>query len=161
MFPKEYLLVTYLEHDTEIECNTWILEFLFPVEEKARLLKMQEIIEEAGYELIYEIIIQPMVFENESYYNGFVDAKINYAEEVAPEILSNETAYNFAELLHTLPNEKKLVNYINERFNKNFTDLLDIKYSIDDSDESEILAYGIDCKFLKLEDIFYKSFTKE
>jgi hypothetical protein len=161
MFPKEYLLVTYLENDKQIEVQTWILEFLFPVEEKARLLKMQEIIEGAGYEEVYEIIIQPVVFENESYYKGFIDAKTNYAQQVAPEILSTLRAYHFAGLLNTLPNEKKLLNYINRLFDKDFTNLLDIKYCIEDSDDSEVLAYGIDYKFIDLNYIFFKSFTKE
>ncbi len=47
---------------------------------------MQEIINGTYQKEKYEIMIQTITFENESYYKGFIDAKINYFEHIAPHI---------------------------------------------------------------------------
>jgi hypothetical protein len=62
------------------------LEFLFPIEQKKKIVKMQEIINGTYQKEKYEIMIQTITFENESYYKGFIDAKINYFEHIAPHI---------------------------------------------------------------------------
>jgi hypothetical protein len=160
MFPEEYLLVTYIERN-EHECETWILEFLYPVEEKAKVLKMQEIINGTLQYEKYQIVIQNMVFEDESYYKGFIHAKTNYEKKIALEILSYKNSYVFNGLLNTLPNEEKLLYYINNKFDKEFTDLTQIIKFDNEVDDDDDNVRVINYEYINLDDIYYKCFTDD
>jgi hypothetical protein len=149
MFPKDYLLVTYSEHESENENQTWILEFLASMEQKLKLLKMKEIIAGTLDEEKYEINFQHIHFENEFYYNGFIDAKTKHFENTMSKVISYKKFYCFLGLITMglLPKEKLLLDLINKTFKTQFIDLLQI--------DETLIMYD----YINLNKIFYKTFT--
>jgi hypothetical protein len=170
-FPCELTLVRYCEHN-EHENENWMLEFLIPLELKPTLLKMKEILEHTRHSETYEIDYNTIMFSTQADYDGFVCAKENTVG------LGNyKSGYKFIGYISDrLPHERKLLEEINKKYNRNFSNIIEAcnsrlhagivmpdliprnGNSISDDDDDDDDDDCFDC--LNLHDVFYKEFTE-